>query len=235
MAKLTLVLFDIDGTLLNSGGSGRGAMSKAADELFGRGDMFDDLSFAGAVDSSIVPRAMRLSGIPPNPRRVGRLHGRYIRRLKKGLQSEPGQRCPGVPGIIPRLQEVAEVGLLTGNWRKGAQAKLQALDLWSYFEGYVGAYGGDAMDRNALVPIAYARAKRRHFTVERIVVIGDTPADVFCARAGADVLQPLGVDVLSVGVETGFAEATALESAGPDLQIRDFVSGETALLDLVRG
>ena len=53
MANLTLVLFDIDGTLLNSGGSGRGAMSKAAGELFGRGDMFDDLSFAGAVDSSM--------------------------------------------------------------------------------------------------------------------------------------------------------------------------------------
>ena len=235
MEGLTLTLFDIDGTLLCGEGSGRKAMVQAAGELYGRPDMFDDLSFAGGVDSSIVPAAIAGVGLPPTPRRVARLHARYVRRLTRILRTSPGIRCPGVPGIVHAARELSHVGLLTGNWSDGARAKLQALDLWDDFDGCIGAYGGDAQDRNALVPIAWNRARRRLGKVSRVVVLGDTPADVHCAKAGDAILRSAGVQVLSVVVETGFASSDALAAAQPDLQVPNFVAGRDAVLDLVAG
>ena len=232
---MTLVLFDIDGTLLRCGGTGASAMAQAAGELYGRFDMFDGMSFAGAVDSSIVRKAMMLSGLPVTGRRVGRLHRRYVRRLIRSLRSDVGDRCPGVFEILEDLKPISEVGLLTGNWRESAVVKLRAFDLAANFEGCVGAYGGDAMSRNDLVPIAYERARRRHRDVRRIVVIGDTPADVQCAQAGHLSLSSKGVEVCSVAVETGFASPQQLRAASPDLQIHDFVSGKEALINLVNG
>jgi len=230
---MTLVLFDIDGTLLRSGGSGRGAMAQAAGELYGRFDMFDDLSFAGAVDSSIVAQALWMAGILPTPRRVGRLRARYVRRLTRSLQQSTGELCAGVPEVVPMVRRSAEIGLLTGNWFAGAKAKLQAHGLWGHFDGCVGAYGGDASMRNDLVPVAVHRARRRLGNIDRVVVIGDTPADVNCAKAGQAALKHLGVEVLSVAVETGFSRPEALRQAGPDLQLKDFVCGQQQLLELV--
>ena len=97
MGGVDLVLFDIDGTLLNSGGRGRAAMVAAASSLFHRPGMFDDLSFAGAVDSGIVARAMFMAGINPTPRRMGRMRATYARRLRRDLFANPGALCPGVP------------------------------------------------------------------------------------------------------------------------------------------
>ena len=228
MAPLRLVLFDIDGTLLRSGGTGRTAMSQAAAELFGRPDLFDGLSFAGAVDSSIVAVALELGQLPPTPRRVGRLRARYGRRLIRGLAVHKGEACPGVREAVEAVRQKAEVGLLTGNWREGARAKLAAHGLWDLFEGCVGAYGGDGMDRNQLLPVAVRRAGRRWGEVERVIVVGDTPADVRCAQAVAAVLTR--TQVISVAVETGFASPDELRASGPDHQVQDLVSGLAVLL-----
>ena len=228
MASLSLVLFDIDGTLLLSGGSGRSAMSQAAAELFGRPDLFDGLSFAGAVDSSIVAAALELAQLPPTPRRVGRLRARYGRRLIRGLAEHKGSVCPGVREAVEATQKKAEVGLLTGNWREGARTKLAAHGLSDLFEGCVGAYGGDAMDRNLLLPVAVRRACRRWGKVDRVIVVGDTPADVRCAQAGAAVLTR--TQVVSVAVETGFASPEELKASGPDYQLQDLSSGLATLL-----
>ena len=233
MAGITLVLFDIDGTLLRSGGSGRGAMSQAAAELYGRPDLFDQLSFAGAVDSSIVARALDAGGLPATPRRVGRLKSRYVRRLKTRLRTAAGTLCPGVPEIVEDINTCAHVGLLTGNWEAGARAKLNALGIGLLFEGCVGAYGGDALDRNELVPVAVRRAKRRWGSVSRVIVIGDTPADIHCAQAGHKVLQEQGIVVQGVAVETGFSNREDLQASGPALQVADLVEGRGALLSLI--
>ena len=235
MVPVTLTLFDIDGTLLCGDGSGRAAMSQAAGELFGRPDMFDSLSFAGAVDSSIVRAAIAGVGIEPTARRVARLHGRYVRRLKRRLHQSPGRRCPGVPEMVSAAKEVSQVGLITGNWSDGARAKLEALGLWDDFSGCVGAFGGDALDRNDLVPIAVKRARRRWGTISRVVVIGDTPADVWCAKAGDTFLRPSGVEVFSIVVETGFATKQSLTQSGPDLQVPNMVDGQGAMLGLISG
>jgi len=233
MGPVSLVLYDIDGTLLNSGGRGRAAMAAAASDLFGRPDMFDDLSFAGAVDSGIVARALFEAGIPPTPRRMGRMQATYERRLRRDLSATPGTRCPGVPEVVEATRKLAKVGLLTGNWPGGARIKLAAHGLGECFAGCVGAYGSDAVERNQLLPHAIRRARRRWGEVRRVVIVGDTPADVACARAGAALLGPGGPEVLAVAVETGFSTAEQLRAAEPDLQVADLIVGRSALLDLI--
>ena len=230
---MTLVLFDIDGTLLNSGGAGRWAMSMAAGELYGRPGMFDACSFAGAVDSGIVAEAMAAAGISPTPRQMGLMQARYLRRLRRRLNASPGWLCPGVESIVHAVSGRAKLGLLTGNWEPGARIKLDAHGLGSAFAGCVGAYGSDASTRDELLPFAVRRARRRWVNLERIVVVGDTEADIRCARAGAALLGPEGPQVIAVAVETGFASAERLAVEGPDLQLVDLVSGSQALLGLI--
>lgn len=231
MGGVTLVLFDIDGTLLRSGGSGRRAMQQAADELFYQPDMFASLSFAGAVDSQIVRLALEGAGIPASDRRVARLHHRYVRRLIRCLRDPVGERCPGVERAVREVALRAEVGLLTGNWKEGAHAKLAGFGLDGLFEGCVGAYGGDGMRRDDLVPVAVRRAQRRWGQVQRVVVIGDTVADVACARAGDRALPD--VDVVAVAVTTGFAPYEQLVAAQPDLLLPDLEQGLSGLLGLL--
>ena len=228
---MTLVLFDIDGTLLRTNGSGRGAMAMTAGELFGRPDMFDSVSFAGAVDSGIVALAMEACGIPATGRRMGRMRLRYERRLRRGLKEQPGEVCPGVHRLLSDLQGRAKVGLITGNWHGGARIKLEAHGLGSTFAGCVGAYGGDAAERNALLPYAVKRAFRRWGKMERVLVVGDTPADVACARAGQQQLPDL--EVVAVAVETGFSTVDSLRESEPDLQIVDLDQGREAFLALL--
>ena len=231
MGPVTLVLFDIDGTLLLSHGSGRGAMSEAADDLFGCPEMFDSISFAGAVDSGIVAIAMEASGIPATGRRMGRIRKTYGRRLRRRLAACPGEVCPGVRRLVADLQGRSRVGLLTGNWEESARIKLDYHGLGALFEGCVGAYGSDATQRNALIPFAVRRARRRWSDIQRIIVVGDTPADIGCARAGAAFFPDL--EVLAVAVETGFATPEDLAAATPDLQVPDLEQGREALLALV--
>lgn len=231
MGDVTLALFDIDGTLLRSGGSGRMAMQQAANELFYQPDMFGALSFAGAVDSQIVRLALEGAGVPATGRRVGRLRHRYVRRLIRNLRDPVGERCPGVERAVREVALHAEVGLLTGNWKEGARAKLAGFGLDGLFEGCIGAYGGDGMCRDELVPVAVRRARRRLGSIHRVVVIGDTAADVACARAGDRELP--NVDVLAVAVGTGFAPYEDLVAAQPDLLIPDLDQGLAELVGLL--
>jgi phosphoglycolate phosphatase-like HAD superfamily hydrolase len=113
------------------------------------------------------------------------------------------------------------VGLLTGNWREGARLKLSAINLW--WEG-PSAFGDDAVDRNHLVPVARRRAVEQGHPVRRVVVIGDTPKDVECARAGG---------AIAVAVKTGFATVESLEQSQPDLLLSDLDQGLDALLALL--
>ena len=230
MAGLTLVLFDIDGTLIRGAGEGRGAMVQAATELFGRADMFDSLSFAGAVDDQIVYRALEQVGIPPTPRRIGRLKARYVRRLRSGFSEVRGQLCPGASAAIQAMAERGEVGIVTGNWRPSAKVKLEAHGLSGHFPEAIGAFGGDAFYRDDLLPIAVRRARRRWGGIDRVLMIGDTPADISCARAGQAQMGPDGPEVIAVAVETGFASPDALAAAKPDLQLSDLEAGLPELL-----
>lgn len=231
-----LVLFDIDGTLLHSGGAGRAAMREAATEVLGRPHLFDDISFVGSVDGELVPRAMRAAGIPATARRLGRFASRYRRALLRHMQSQPPELLPGAAELVHRLATAGvPLGLQTGNFRAGAEAKLRAVDLWEPFvhprSGTVlGGFGDRARRRDDLVIEALKRARRRGLAVDRVVVVGDTPADILCSRSGAATLGSWAPAVFAVAVETGWVDRAALAATAPELLLPDLETGAPAFL-----
>ncbi len=216
---MDLLLFDIDGTLLRTRGAGRDALDEAFRRVCGWDGATAGISLAGATDGGIVAsvaarfgRAWRDDDPPFD---VGAVREAYLEALARRL-AEPGrvEVCAGVHALLRGLAGRAHLALLTGNWRAGAALKLRAagLDLpW-----IDGAFGDDAADRNCLVPIARARADAAGLGYRHLVVIGDTPADVACARAGGAV---------AVVVETGFASRDELAAARPDLVLPDLARG----------
>jgi phosphoglycolate phosphatase-like HAD superfamily hydrolase len=219
-----LWLYDIDGTILSTEGAGRASMSQAFELCFGVEQAFSGLSFAGATDLGITGQAFEAAGLPQDSER---LRVAYLPLLSGRLAKKPPRLCPGIHPLLPRTAAVGHNALLTGNWRTGARIKLEALDLAGPFEHQgrlLGAFGDDAADRNHLVPIAQAQARAAGLAFDLTVVIGDTPRDVACARAG---------QALAVAVCTGWSNREELEASGPDLLVEDLVSGADALLDLV--
>lgn len=212
---MDLVLFDIDGTLLTSRGAGRESLDVAFEAVHGWAAATAGLSLAGATDGGIVRDVARRFGVTAESIDLARVQARYYEALEERL-AEPGRAraCAGVHALVERLRGTVHLGLLTGNWREGARRKLAAIGMEEGWEP--GAFGDDAVDRDALVPVARARARAAGLEVARVIVVGDTPADVSCARAGG---------AIAVAVETGFATREALRAAGPDLLLPDLERG----------
>lgn len=232
-ANLTLVLFDIDGTLIRTGGAGSTAMRRAGATLFGVPDLFEGRSFAGIVDDGIVSGALEAAGIPATPRRLGRFKRAYLRLLRRHIHEHPGQAMPGVHRIVADCAERGLVGLQTGNWRVGAQTKLEHFDIWAPFARGIGGFGCDASERPGLMRAALRRAQRHGWHGGRVIVIGDTPADVLCARAGVARWQGPAVELLTVAVDTGKPSRAALVASEPDLLVDDLDVGRDALLGML--
>ena len=211
MARPALILFDIDGTLLLSGRAGLRAMTRAFDQCFGVRDAFSGLHFGGRTDSSLVSWALRGAGLPDTPESHDRFREIYLPLLAEEIE-HPGQ---GHKGLMPGAKELLEalhehhhlhLALLTGNYRDAATIKLTHFEIDHFFEW--GAFSDDAADRNALVPIARSRAETYDIPaemLERVIVIGDTPSDVECAKAG-------GADCIAVA--TGGFTVQQLREAG---------------------
>lgn len=219
-----LWLYDIDGTILSTQGAGRASMAQAFEQCFGVSDAFAGLSFAGATDLGITGAAFAQAGLEPD---FEALQKAYLPILQSRLHQRAAALCPGIVPLLPRSAAVGHNALLTGNWRAGAQVKLDAVGLAEPFtrQGHLlGAFGDDAADRNLLVPIAEAQARAAGLEFEVTVVIGDTPRDVACARAGGAV---------AVAVCTGWSSREDLEASKPDLLLEDLVAGADALLDRV--
>ena len=230
---MTLVLFDIDGTLIQTGGAGSTAMRRAGARLFGIPDLFKGRSFAGIVDDGIVGGAMAAAGIPPTPRRLGRFKQTYLRYLKRHIHEHPGRAMPGVHEAVKACAGRALVGLQTGNWRVGAETKLEHFGLWMPFDHGIGGFGCDASERPGLMPAALRRAQRYGWQGGRVVVIGDTPADVTCARVGVSAWTGPAVDLVTVAVDTGRPTRAELEASTPDLLLDDLAVGLKDLLALL--
>lgn len=220
----TLILWDIDGTLLSTGGAGRAALDEAFEALHGVPEAFAAVDFGGRTDFGIVRQAFRLHGLPHPADGGEALLRAYLPRLRERLRTGRSRICvhPGVHAALDAAQERAVNGLLTGNWAEGARHKLEAVGLWDRFA--FGAFGDDAEDRNRLVPVALRRARERGLHPERVVVVGDTPHDVACARAGG---------ALAVAVATGWSSREELVAAEPDLLLDDLEAGREALLALL--
>lgn len=215
-----LILFDIDGTLISCGRQVAGIFSTALREVFGGHGPLEGFSFAGKTDPMIVRELAGAYGLPAPAidAGLGRMSALYVERLARELEASKMKVLPGVEPLLRSLagREELAVGLLTGNWRGGAEAKLGRVGLWDFFE--LGAFGEDAYDRRGLVPVALERASRlkgRDFRPEDALIIGDTALDVDCARAS-------GVPCLAVA--TGFTPAEELRAAGADWVYDDLVA-----------
>ncbi len=208
-----LYLFDIDGTLVDTGGAGMKALQEASVEIFGQEG--PSLDLAGATDLGIVAQILSHFEIEPTPERIETYFRTYLARLDWNLANGgfPGRVFEGVVEILAALsaRPGVTIGLLTGNTSGGAASKVRHFGLSAYFP--FGAYGCDHADRNQLGPIAMKRAAAhasRDFSPEETWVIGDTPKDIACAKA-------IGAKCLAVA--TGRYSVTELEAAGADVTV----------------
>ncbi len=198
---MRVVLFDIDGTILRSGGVGRIAMERALTQVFGTPGS-SEYHYDGKTDKQIVRETMRLEGREDHEidAEMPRLLDEYLTGLRTELDS--GERVvhvfPGVRELLDKLEQKATVllGLLTGNIEHGARAKLAAagIDITRF---KVNAFGSDHEHRPELPAVAQRRAQDLLGAVvegNRVIVIGDTPADIRCGEA---------IGARAIGVATG--------------------------------
>jgi phosphoglycolate phosphatase len=204
-----LFLFDIDGTLLATGGAGIRALEAACVELFGTENL-DGIEIAGRTDSSIARQLYQRHGQVATPENCARFFDCYIKHLTHFLPVTDGKLLPGIVEMLEILKARPDcvLALLTGNLSRGAELKLTHYGVWDYFE--FGAYADDHHDRNALGPIAQARGKEKHgvdFAAGDIFVLGDTPHDIACARA---------IRAKAVAIATGRHSRAELAACNPD-------------------
>lgn len=213
----TLLLFDIDGTLILSGRAGLRALDHAFTHATGIANAFEGISAAGRTDGYLLDEAARRAGITLTPDVRAAIQDRYFESLAEEIKLPGEGRKTVMPGVRPLLSALEARGdvvlaLLTGNYQRSARIKLEYFDLWSPFR--FGAFADDASDRNHLVPIALGRARDAGHTpqADRVIVIGDTPLDVECAKAGG---------VRALGVATGSHTVEELQDAGADHALED--------------
>lgn len=183
---MTVILFwDIDGTLLNSGGAGRIALTEAVREMVGTPTNISTVEMAGMTDWSIATQILQNLNIPPSPAKIEELLMLYQRYLPASLSRTQGYVLSGVREILEVLHPRKDVlsVLLTGNSETGARAKLARYGLDKFFS--LGAFGNGTGDRSELARQALELAQQAVGTValDRCYLIGDTPHDVRCGRA----------------------------------------------------
>ena len=214
---MRLLLFDLDGTLLYANGAGRQAVNEALLKVLGRPFDSADVEFSGKTDPQCLRDSMLAAGLSEDEADplVDEAVRHYVEALPDAMPAEVVDALPGAHAVVGALIKRAEaqgdvaLGLLTGNTEATAYLKLSRIGLDHAFD--LGAFGSDAEDRNALPAIAARRAAERHgraFAPEDVVVIGDTPRDVECARH---------FGARAVAVATGHYDRAQLAAHAPDL------------------
>jgi phosphoglycolate phosphatase len=221
-----IVLFDIDGTLISSGGAGKAALEMALAEEFGIHHLIEKLQLSGRTDRAIVADLFRLHALADTPANLQRLIAAYLRHLPECLALYHGRVLPGIAALLEELsrREDVAVGLLTGNVRAGAKVKLGHFGLYDYFA--FGGFGDLHLDRDEVAREALVEVERRfngRHAPERIWVVGDTPLDIRCARA---------IGARAVAVATGWHSEEELTGHGPDLFLTDLEDAEKLLARL---
>jgi phosphoglycolate phosphatase len=208
---IRLALFDIDGTLIHTGGAGEKAFAQVFASLFGVRNGTEKLKFAGRTDTAILREFFIQNAIAPSAENMEQFFEAYVFLLEQKLNALPGGVHPGVWTWLHDLRGLPEppvIGLLTGNIRLGAEIKLRRYGLWEQFE--IGAFANDSMERNGIAAIAKKRGEdllQRKLQGAEVLVIGDTPLDIGCARF-------IGARVLAVG--TGMYRPVDLQPLNPD-------------------
>lgn len=219
---MAICLFDIDGTLLSSGGAGQAAMEVALESAFGITAPTEGIAVAGRTDKAIVTDLFTFHGVECSVENWQLFVEAYLNQLPNQLTARAGLILPGVEKLLTNLhqRELLTLGVLTGNFRRGAELKLLHYKLADYFSG--GGYGDEHLDRDdvartALADVQVKCGRDRH---SEVWVIGDTPADIQCGRA---------IDAKVIAVATGLYSIDELESCEPDYLCEDFSDVELIL------
>ena len=226
----TLVLFDVDGTLLDTGGAGRIGLEASFRSIFEVDDIEAPAArvrFGGKTDPVIIADIARCAGIPAGQveARYADLQAAYLDALRREL-AVPNPRRRVLPGVAPLLETLAGrpdvfLGLVTGNIEEGARVKLDAFGLNHYFID--GGFSSDHPERGEIARIAHQKLSRRagfRFPAERVMVIGDTELDVSCARDNG---------FRAIAVASGSSSEDELRAARPDAVFPDLTDASAVL------
>lgn len=210
MSKPVVVLFDVDETLVHTGGSGARSWTAAFDALYGIPADIGQHSSAGETDPQVSRETFRgVLGREPTPDELGRLYALYLLHLADDIWASAQYRVlPGVESLLKRLGESGvTLGLVSGAMEGAARTKLMPANLNRFF--IFGGYGSDSPDRADITKLAIAKAARLHDELQagQVHIVGDTPRDIAAAKAAGAV---------SVGVATGNYSKEELGSAGAD-------------------
>lgn len=226
-----LLLWDIDGTLIASGGAGMRALQAALPRVFGIEGSLADIEFAGRTDRWIIREVFKKFGLPATEENFSRYFEGYVTGLPAELANPQARVLPGVREILRAVADHGGIaqGLLTGNMRRGAQAKLSHHGLWEHF--HFGAFADDSEHRNDLGPHAVRRALERHgvnFAADAVWVIGDTPHDIACGKAiGARTLA-LATGSSTVEQLRAHAPTATLENLANTAEVLALFEGSTS-------
>lgn len=219
-----ILLFDVDGTLIRTGGAGITALLKAFKLHYDLDNPLKEVTVAGNTDPNIFREAIskKRSGKFPSPKEEQIFFKSYLDFLKEEIRISKKYRVlPGIEEILIQSSTIPYiyVGLGTGNLEEGAKIKLERGGLNPYFT--FGGFGSDSSNRDEVLKIAVQKAEIKHdisITPRDIYVIGDTPRDIISARA---------IGAKAVGVATGGYNVEALNQYNPDTVFEDF--NETSL------
>ena len=223
---MRLLLFDIDGTLIRSSSAGRSVMAYALEKVYGETGPIDTYRMGGKTDRRIIADLLTAVNISPATIEAG-LPEAYRLMTEKGAEIFPEREmsvCPGVLELLIALESRPDaiVGLLTGNIESVAPLKLAAAGIEPK-QFRLGAYGSDHADRNKLPQLAMKRASELTgctFIGANTTIIGDTPADILCARAG---------NATAVAVASGWHAAHTLSDHHPDYLFESFTDTSSVL------
>lgn len=231
---MRLLLFDIDGTLINSSRIGRAALGRALHDVFGTAGALESYVFAGKTDRKIVTDLLAAEGWAASDvaARLPELDERMAAAGRELFTSQSVWPCPGVLPLLAALAALARrddvvLGLLTGNIEATAPLKLAAAGI-DPAQFVAGAFGSDSHERDDLFHIAVERVGRAtglHFAAKNVMIIGDTPADIRCAKAGGGQ---------AVAVATGPYPSVALQRHHPDYLFDNLAHTKDVLEVLIR-
>ncbi len=221
-----LLLFDIDGTLINAGGAGRRALKKALDKTFGDSRPIDMMDFSGQTDSGILLTILSALGVSAilHDRNYNTVAQLYLTFLQDELDLSAKKRImPGIPELLAALKcfDHCHLGLLTGNFEAGARMKLGHFDLNGYFP--VGGFSDNLVEREAVAASAAASAATHYkydYSTENVYVIGDTEKDITCGKANG---------YKTIAVATGSRSAAQLQQHQPNYLFESFADIEPVL------
>lgn len=223
-----ILFFDIDGTMLSTGGAGQRAMELALVEEFRIRFPFEDVLTAGRTDCGIADEIFLKYQLEDSPQERQRFMKSYLERLPECLRTLPGALLPGVKELLEQLHRLENVhlSLLTGNYVEGAWIKLRHFGVDHFFKS--GGYGDDHPHRDDVARLALQNVRghlNRHVEGHDTCVIGDTPADIRCARA---------INARAAAVATGVYSREQLSPHSPDHLFDDLSETDTVISRLLQ-